>query len=1047
MKAGLNMLAIPSPHEQLSQENYYLLSLASMFEGQFTLDWLEEMTGMKASFILSVLEEETQNGLLNRIKPAVYSFKKNKRQKWIERFSSEEKVQFHRNIATILIRELSEDETIILEIAQHLLHIPNNLVECQWLMKAGEIYAGRLINEQSSICFRHVIDSLSTQHGENEDLLYIKAAICLSNGYGGRNQIETNLSVLREARERARRLNRPSATLLLEMHIAKHERLNSEFNTSFKRFNNAYKLIKRINDPEVSASVASLNISFLFWQGHYREVIDIYEKTVPEVSKLPIGYYPVLVATMVGHAYTMVGQVTQGIGMLDALHSYCLEHKNTFLSSHASSTIAMVMLSINKTEDALRYLKLSLQEAENSNNTWVRALVALMLSIIYHKKKDHTESLNYLHLFLKGRGKVRANLLLMPYLLELGWLIKQGNFPDVTEISIENVLARLLKLKNCFIRGIAYRYQAMLWKLNNLPSKQVTRALALSSMWLKKSGYKIEGANTNFETARHFLSLGKHNKAKVVTEMAARILASYGMDLIPDDLRPLIGHRNHENDVLTEIVRMADHVAAKLDSKKLLQQIIATANRLTGAERGAILLTEKDQNSSQLNLRASKNFTIEQFYDAKFDSGRKMIHEVIHSGKGCISEKSLSDLTESDSTETIRSSICVPLIFKNQITGVLYHDNRLLGNVFKESDLILLNFFASLASIGLDCECAHEEIERLNQKLNDDKFFRPCDYKQSSQVEGLIGESPVFKTIMAQIDQVGKTDTAILLTGETGVGKNFIARIIHNNSLRAKADFITVQCSALTESLITSELFGHEKGAFTGAINRQIGRFEMADGGTLFLDEIGDLPLEVQARLLRVLQSKEFERVGGGKQILTSNFRLITATNRNLHQEVQEKRFREDLFYRINVFPIRIPPLRERREDIPQLVHHFLNIYNERHGRCHDKIPQEVMEKLIHHDWPGNIRELENVIHRGVITSREPYFQLPPLIVDQPTDKQSHEFSSLMENERKHIQEALRRTGGKIHGPSGAAEILQVNPSTLTSRIKKLGIKKTKNIL
>ena len=1040
------MLSIPPAHEQLSQEHYYLLSLAAMFEGQFTLDWLEELTGMKASFILSVLEEETQNGLLNRIKPAVYSFKKNKRQKWIKRFSSEEKVQFHRNIAAILIRELSEEETIILEIAQHLLHIPNNLLECQWLMKAGEIYAGQLINENSSTCFRHVIDSLSTQHGENEDLLYIKAAICLSNCFGGRNQIETNLSVLREARERSRRRDRHSAVLLLEMHIAKHERLNSEFNKSFKRFNNAYKQINRINDPEVTTSVASINISFLFWQGYYHEVIDIYEKTVPEVSKLPIGYYPVLVATMVGHAYAMVGQVTQGLGMLDAIHSYCLEQKNTFLSAHASSTIAIVMLAINNSEDSLRYLKLSLQEAENSNNTWVKALVTLMLCIIYHKKKDQKEALKYLRLFLKCRDKVNANLLLMPYLLELGWLIKKGDFPDANEISIENVIARLLKLKNCFIRGIAYRYQALLDILNELPNKQVTRSLALSSMWLKKSGYKIECAKTNFETARHFLSIRKHNKAKTVTEMAAKILTSHDMDLIPDDLRPLIGHRNHEGDVLAEIVRMADHVAAKIDRRKLLQHIITTANRLTGAERGAILLLEKEQNASLLNLRASKNFTIEQFYDTKFDSGRKMIHEVLQSGNGCISENNLVDPAEQDSKDTIRSSICVPLTFKNRIIGVLYHDNRLLGNVFKESDLKLLTFFASLASLGLDCECAHEEIERLNQKLNDDKFFRPCDYKQSHHIEGLIGESPVFKNIMTQIDQVGKTDTAILLTGETGVGKNFIARIIHDNSQRAKADFVTVQCSALTESLITSELFGHEKGAFTGAINRQIGRFEMADGGTLFLDEIGDLPLEVQARLLRVLQSKEFERVGGGKQILTSNFRLITATNRNLYQEVEAKRFREDLLYRINVFPIHIPPLRERRDDIPLLVHHFLNICNERHGRCHDKIPQEVMDKLIHHDWPGNIRELENVIHRGVITSREPYFQLPPLIVNQPTNNQSNEFRSLMENERKHIEEALRRTGGKIHGPSGAAEILKVNPSTLTSRIKKLGIKKSKKV-
>ena len=207
----------------------------------------------------------------------------------------------------------------------------------------------------------------------------------------------------------------------------------------------------------------------------------------------------------------------------------------------------------------------------------------------------------------------------------------------------------------------------------------------------------------------------------------------------------------------------------------------------------------------------------------------------------------------------------------------------------------------------------------------------------------------------------------MLILGETGVGKNLLAEAIHRQSLRADGPFITVQCSALTESLITSELFGHEKGAFTGATNRYVGRFEMAHKGTLFLDEIGDLSLEVQARLLRVLQSKEFERVGGGKDVLVSDFRLIAATNRNLEQEVQAGRFREDLYYRINVIPLLIPPLRERKEDIPLLVHHFLNINNTKQGTNIVKIKQETMDTLTRHNWPGNIRELENVIQRGLI--------------------------------------------------------------------------------
>jgi formate hydrogenlyase transcriptional activator len=323
------------------------------------------------------------------------------------------------------------------------------------------------------------------------------------------------------------------------------------------------------------------------------------------------------------------------------------------------------------------------------------------------------------------------------------------------------------------------------------------------------------------------------------------------------------------------------------------------------------------------------------------------------------------------------------------------------------------------------------------------KYYRRAKCSRRNIMDGLVGESPIFKNVLAEIEHVAKTDAAVLLTGETGVGKNLVARAIHNNSTRWDVDFITVQCSTLTESLITSELFGHEKGAFTGATNRQIGRFEMADGGTIFLDEIGELSSATQALLLRVLQSREFERVGGGKEILKSNFRLITATNRDLQCEIKSKRFREDLFYRINVFPIHIPPLRERWEDIPILAKLFMFRYSKQYGKFFDEIHPEVIDRLIQHDWPGNIRELENIIQRSVLISREPHFQLAPLRIGEHSSLASKEFPSLTDIEIQHIQEALRRTGGKIHGSSGAAELLKVNPSTLTSRIKKLGIKKT----
>ena len=425
-----------------------------------------------------------------------------------------------------------------------------------------------------------------------------------------------------------------------------------------------------------------------------------------------------------------------------------------------------------------------------------------------------------------------------------------------------------------------------------------------------------------------------------------------------------------------------------------------------------------------------------------FISSRRIIGDVLATGEGRLFEASRTE-DAINSKLPIRSSICVPVRLNRKAIGVLYHENRLLGKPFEASDLKLLSYFAALASLALDGERAHREVELLSSKQREEIQFIEADHYQTHLYEGIVGTSPAIQQILAQVDQIAKTDTSVLMLGETGVGKNLFAEAIHRQSLRRDGRLIPVQCSALTESLITSELFGHEKGAFTGAVTKRIGRFELADKGTLFLDEIGDLSLEVQSRLLRVLQSNEFERVGGGKEILTSDFRLIAATNRDLEKEIEAKRFREDLYYRINVFPLHIPPLKDRTEDIPLLAHHFLQIFAAKYKRSFDGIPEDAMDKLIRYDWPGNIRELENVIQRAVVGSRGSHLTLPPLKKKASPDRGAQEaFLTIEENERRHIMEALKITAWRIHGPGGAAHILEINPSTLTSRMKKLGIKR-----
>ncbi len=331
------------------------------------------------------------------------------------------------------------------------------------------------------------------------------------------------------------------------------------------------------------------------------------------------------------------------------------------------------------------------------------------------------------------------------------------------------------------------------------------------------------------------------------------------------------------------------------------------------------------------------------------------------------------------------------------------------------------------------------EIERYKAQLEAERAYLREEIHAEHNFGEIIGTSDALKYVLFKVRQIAPTDTTALILGETGTGKELIARAIHGASSRADRPLVKVNCAALPANLIESELFGHERGAFTGAFARQVGRFELANGGTLFLDEIGEMPLELQAKLLRVLQDKEFERLGGSRTI-KADVRLISATNRNLEQEVREGRFRQDLFYRINVFPITLPPLRQRKEDIPLLVSAFVARLSKRLGKGIRRIPDAVIEELQSYHWPGNIRELENVIERAVISSEGSVLTLADRLTPGESPMAPPGPQNLQALEREHILRVLEQTRWRIEGKGGAANLLGLNPSTLRGRMRKLGI-------
>jgi formate hydrogenlyase transcriptional activator len=408
--------------------------------------------------------------------------------------------------------------------------------------------------------------------------------------------------------------------------------------------------------------------------------------------------------------------------------------------------------------------------------------------------------------------------------------------------------------------------------------------------------------------------------------------------------------------------------------------------------------------------------------------------------------------------EGVRTICCVPLITQGRTFGTLNLASR-REDAFPHQDVELLQQVAAQIAIAVENALAFKQIDALKDKLAGEKLYLEEEIRSEFNFEEIIGDSLALKRALAQVELVAPAGTAVLVTGETGTGKELIARAIHNLSPRRERTFVKVNCAAIPGGLLESELFGHERGAFTGALAQKIGRFELADHGTLFLDEVADLPLELQPKLLRVLQEQEFERLGSNRTQHV-DVRIVAATNGDLAKLVAERAFRSDLYYRLNVFPIHIPALRERPEDVPHLVRYFVQKFSRRLNKAVAYIPAEAMDALASYSWPGNIRELENFIERAVLLSPGKELRVPvnelksdvfavtegsvPAAADFASSLASStsSISTLEDAERQHILRALRQTEWRIAGPKGAAVLLGMKRTTLQARMRKLGIRR-----
>jgi len=546
------------------------------------------------------------------------------------------------------------------------------------------------------------------------------------------------------------------------------------------------------------------------------------------------------------------------------------------------------------------------------------------------------------------------------------------------------------------------------------------------------------------------------DEIRFVSEVAGYIALAFDDALNLAALRRATEELQSKNQRLQLLLDVTNQVVSNLELRDLLRAISQDVRRVMQCDYAGLSLP--DAENKQLRL-----------YAVDFPEGKGFLQEDLHyaiegspSGAAFRTMKALTlqspftgwlhyPIVQIAVREGLKSFCFLPLISRNRAIGTLVLA-RLRDDAFSQADVSFLAQVANQIALAVENAIAYREIRDLKEQLSKEKLYLEDELRAEMNFAQIIGNSASLRRVLKRVETVAPTDSTVLIYGETGTGKELVARAIHDLSPRRTKAFVKLNCAAIPTGLLESELFGHEKGAFTGAIAQRIGRFEVANGGTIFLDEIGEIPLELQTKLLRVLQEREFERLGSSHTLRT-DARLIAATNRDLEAMVGEQKFRSDLFFRLNVFPVQVPPLRQREGDIPYLVRHFAQQFSRRMNKVIETIPSPTMDALCRYHWPGNVRELQNVIERAVIISTGPVLDLDvaelqfakatrqkerPATPKSSTNGALHDV--LQETERQQILEALKQCNWVVAGPHGAAARLGMKRSTLQKRVHKLGI-------
>ncbi len=891
---------------------------------------------------------------------------------------------------------------------QHLNSIIS-LLSSQSLNRDGEFLYVNTCLEFSNLCF--VLGK-----GFNDSMMYLQSAAALSEKLGDR-------------RSRS----------MINLHLGRIYYFAEQRTRAIEVFEKGKDEVEEIGDEDILDQAAEFIGLYYFIQGLFQEALPYFERAVQsfessEKSKIINPSGPMWVS----YCYSYLGQFHLAIGTLDYYRRMAIDRSDKELATTLRSVLGLTLIRIKKYKEAIFHLSGALQEAEKTGNILASYFAKGGLCFHHLSEGRMKEARDWLIQAVDiGASSGIIRQYASPIILETLFELHIRNIEPVPQLNYHREMARMMQEPNIHLKGVALRLKAHETAAVDSVAASIRENLELSESYLKKAQDPVQLAKTRLELARLALRDSDHETARKLAQQAWKGFSGYGDEFFPDDLRHLLitkssipGEREPREELIDMFMNMIQDLVPSTDLESLLGRALSATNRFFGAERGGIFWFEK--NRSDYRLRASYNLSAADVDSERFRSSLASIFKANRENQPQIVRFEDRDRIPYQ----VKAVLCIPFGGESDTQGVLYHDNSYVDDCFshfEKSQLVRIAHSLNQYTSKIISFC---QILEQKTQINFEQFGK-------GDRQEIITESPVMLKTLEQADRIAASDSTVLILGETGVGKELLARRIHHMSSRKEGPLVIVEPSTISESLVESELFGHEKGSFTGAERLKIGRLELAHRGTLFIDEVGEIPGSIQVKLLRALQEKTMIRVGGTKTI-TSEFRLIAATNRDLAEEVAAGRFREDLYYRLNVIPIIIPALRERSDDILMLAENFLARFAAKYDRPVYKLTEADKQSLLDYNWPGNIRELKNVMERTSILFSESSSENGIVRPKGKTIRKTGPFAdkpSLEEVQRRYIKHILETTNGKLSGPGGACDILGMKRSSLYNRMKKLGIR------